>query len=190
MPTTWASTTAFSPEWPAKRPVGAVFSCVASRNTQRVSYWGSLSRILNRACRPAGLLPRAGIKPSGRAQPSRGEYNSFLSPARAAGAPTFCDATESRQRSQPRGLSPPWLTPAFSDHPPENVRPCAHPLEALQNPGWSAQRHRQGRRCKTSRRALQNSRPQARPSSPDGGRRSPARQAATRRSTRRDCAFR
>ena len=33
---------------------------------------------LNRACRPAGLLPRAGIKPSGRAQPSRGESISFL----------------------------------------------------------------------------------------------------------------
>ncbi len=36
-PTTWALT--FSPEWPTKRPVGAVFSCVASRNTHRVSYW-------------------------------------------------------------------------------------------------------------------------------------------------------
>ena len=41
MPATWASTTAFSPEWPAKRPMGAVFSCVASRNTHRVSYWPS-----------------------------------------------------------------------------------------------------------------------------------------------------
>ncbi len=47
----------------------------------------------------------------GRAQPSRGESISFLSPARAAGAPTFCNATESKQRSQPRGLPPPWLTP-------------------------------------------------------------------------------
>ena len=46
------------------------------------------------------------------ARPSRGEYNSFLSPAQAAGAPTFCDATESRQRTQPRGLSPPWPSPA------------------------------------------------------------------------------
>ncbi len=45
-------------------------------------------------------------------QPSRGEYNFFLSPAQAAAAPTFCDATESRQRSQPRGAAPPWLTPA------------------------------------------------------------------------------
>ena len=32
----------------------------------------------------------------------------------------------------------------------EKVRPCAHPLEALQNPGWSAQRHRRGRRCEAS----------------------------------------
>ncbi len=41
-----------------------------------------------------------------QAQPSREESISFLSPARAAGAPTFCDATESRQRTQPRGLRP------------------------------------------------------------------------------------
>ena len=31
--------------------------------------------------------------------------------------------------------------------------PSPTPLEALQNPGWSAQRHRIGRRCKTSQRA-------------------------------------
>ncbi len=46
------------------------------------------------------------------AQPSRGESISFLSPAQAAGALTFCYAAESKQRSQPRGLHPPWLTPA------------------------------------------------------------------------------
>ena len=44
-------------------------------------------------------------------QPSRGESISFLSPARAAEAPTFCDATESRQRTHPRGLPPPWPSP-------------------------------------------------------------------------------
>ena len=88
----------------------------------------------------AGPRDEASQSPVG-AQPSRGGYNSFLSPAQAAGAPTFCDATESRQRTQPRGLSPPWLTPAFFGPPPENVRPVAHPLEALQNPGSSAQRH-------------------------------------------------
>ena len=88
----------------------------------------------------SGLLSRA-QRETVEPQPSRGESISFLSPARAAGAPTFCDATESRQRTQPRGLSPPWPSPAFSDRPPENVRPCAHPLEAMQNPGWSTQRH-------------------------------------------------
>ncbi len=35
MPATWASATAFSPDRPAKRPVGAVFSCVASKNRSR-----------------------------------------------------------------------------------------------------------------------------------------------------------
>ena len=101
------------------------FRCVASRNRER------------------GRGPRdeASQSPVG-AQPSRGESISFLSPAQAAGAPTFCDATESRQRTQPRGFPPPWLTPAFSDHPPENVRPCAHPFEAVYPPGWRAQRHR------------------------------------------------
>ena len=64
------------------------------------------------------------------AQPSRGESISFLSPARAAGAPTFCDATESRQRTQPRGLTPPWITPAFSDRPPGECSAC-RPPEAL-----------------------------------------------------------
>ena len=93
------------------------FRCVASRNRER------------------GRGPRdeASQSPVG-AQPSRGESISFLSPAQAAGAPTFCDATESRQRTQPRGFPPPWLTPAFSDHPPENVRPCAPPFEAVHLP--------------------------------------------------------
>ena len=59
-----------------------VFSCVASRNTQRVFYW-----------------------PGGREKAGR----------------------------------------LFAVQPPTKVRPCAHPLEALQNPGWSAQRHRRGR---------------------------------------------
>ena len=124
MPATWASATAFSPDRPAKRPVGAA---------------------------DFTLEP-------GRAQPSRGESISFLSPARAAGAPTFCDATESRQRTQPRGLRPLGHPPPRlgSESPTEKIRPCAHPLEALQNPGWSAQRHRRGRRCKASRRAQPN----------------------------------
>ncbi len=79
------------------------------------------------------------------AQPSRGEYNSFLSPAKAARAPTFCDATESRQRTQPRGLRPLGHPPRLgSESPTEKIRPCAHPFEAVQNPGWSAERHPSG----------------------------------------------
>jgi hypothetical protein len=105
MPTCWFSTT-FSPEWPAKRPVGAVFRCAASRNTQRVFYWGSLRLISNRACgQKSGSASLASQSPVG-AQPSRGKYNSFLSPARAAEALTFCYAAESKQRTQPRGLRP------------------------------------------------------------------------------------
>ncbi len=101
-----------------------------------------------------------------QALPSRGESISFLSPARAAGAPTFCDATESRQRTQPRGLSPPWLSPTvFWPALSESSASGAHPPEAVQNPGWSAQRHRQGRRCKASRQVQ----PEARPRSPYDG---------------------
>ena len=37
------------------------------------------------------------------------------------------------------------------------------PLEAVQNPGWSAQRHRIGRQCRASRQAPKNSPPEARP---------------------------
>ena len=48
------------------------------------------------------------ILPSSQAGPNPlGEnITFFLSPAQAAGAPTFCDAAESKQRSQPRGLRP------------------------------------------------------------------------------------
>ncbi len=53
----------------------------------------------------------------------------------------------------------------------------------MQNPGWSAQRHRRGRQCKASR----NCSTQARPRSPYDGRRYPARQAGTARHANRDC---
>ena len=72
--------------------------------------YGFLARMDSKT--PGGRAADFTLEP-GRAQPSRGESISFLSPARAAGAPTFCDATESRQRTQPRGLSPPGLSPAF-----------------------------------------------------------------------------
>ena len=135
VPTTWTSTTPGSSRR-ISSTVRTVFSCVASRcrwalqpglsgEKRRVSQFG---------------LPHP-VKP----QPSRGESISFLSPAQAAGAPTFCDATESRQRTQPRGLRPLGHPPPFFGLPSQKVRPVAHPPEVVQNPGWSAQRHRRGR---------------------------------------------
>jgi hypothetical protein len=43
----------------------------------------------------------------------------------------------------------------------KKIRPCAHSLEALQNPGWSAQRHRRGRRFCESRQVRKKSPPQS-----------------------------
>ncbi len=209
---TCSSTTTYSTSTTAII-VRSVFSCVASRkraptgcligladeksfDRENSSFRvpsGQRSQLFS--WQTSGLLSRAQRETVGPL-PSREESISFLSPARAAGAPTFCDATESRQRTQPRGLRPLGHPPRLgSESPTEKVRPCAHPLEALQNPGWSAQRHRRGRRCKASRPALQNfsakkSAASLRPRSPHDGRRYPARQAAIRRSTRRDCVFR
>ena len=103
MPTTWASATAGSLRRTATT-VRTVFRCVASRN--RV--------MLGTPTGPAGKKAGQPVWPPipRRAQPSREESISFLSPAQAAGALTFCYAAESKQRSQPRGFPPPWLTPA------------------------------------------------------------------------------
>ena len=88
----------------AAATVGTVFRCVASR--KRGGRWARQPSLrakkrVSQFCLPVPVEP----------QPSRGESISFLSPAQAAEAPTFCHATESRQRTQPRGLPPPWLTP-------------------------------------------------------------------------------
>ena len=106
-----------------------VIRCVASRNTQRVSYW-----------------------------PSGGENSSLRVPSG-----TLTDEKAGTRRQRKFSLAPPP--------------------------------RRQGRRCKASRRARQNfsakkSAASLRPRSPHGGRRYPPRQAAIRRSTRRDCVFR
>jgi hypothetical protein len=80
MPATWASTTAFSPEWPAKRPMGAVFSCVASRNTQRVFYWPGGREKAGRLfavqpptkVRPCAHPPEAALRPGRRGRAMQG----------------------------------------------------------------------------------------------------------------------
>ncbi len=78
MPTTWASAT----EGSARRAtvtVRTVFRCVASRNTQRVFYWGSLRLISNRACgQKSGSASLASHTPSG--PNPLGENQSLSSP--------------------------------------------------------------------------------------------------------------
>ena len=125
---TCSSTTTYSTSTTAII-VRSVFSCVASRkraptgcligladeksfDRENSSFRvpsGQRSQLFS--WQTSGLLSRAQRETVGPL-PSREESISFLSPARAAGAPTFCDATESRQRTQPRGLSPPWPSPA------------------------------------------------------------------------------
>ena len=57
MPAICASTTAFSPDRPAKRPVGAVFSCVASRNRERgPNPLGENQSLSSPPLEPRGLL--------------------------------------------------------------------------------------------------------------------------------------
>ncbi len=101
-------------------------------------------------------------------QPSWGESISFLSPARAAGAPTFCDATESRQRTQPRDLRPLGHPPPVL---PSLAKPSCGPTPAelckekpnLRVPSGTA---KDGRCC-----ASRQAHPKARPRSPYEGRR-------------------
>ncbi len=119
---TCSSTTTYSTSTTAII-VRSVFSCVASRkraptgcligladeksfDRENSSFRvpsGQRSQLFS--WQTSGLLSRAQRETVGPL-PSREESISFLSPARAAGAPTFCDATESRQRTQPRGLRP------------------------------------------------------------------------------------
>ena len=134
---TCSSTTTYSTSTTAII-VRSVFSCVASRkraptgcligladeksfDRENSSFRvpsGQRSQLFS--WQTSGLLSRAQRETVGPL-PSREESISFLSPARAAGAPTFCDATESRQRTHPRGLSPPWLSPAFFGPPPKTA---------------------------------------------------------------------
>ena len=232
MPASWTSASMGSVRR-ATATVGTVFRCVASRNRERVFYWGSLRLISNRACgQKSGSASQPVWPPTPRRGPTlSGRINLVPLPRSSRGAPTFCDATESRQRTQPRGLPPPWLSPAATrtwrrktqsscaerHRAPTGGRWLARPYGSqlfnlptnYKQPaekfvlGRGAARHTnraastpsRGRRCKASRPALQNfsakkSAASLRPRSPDVGRRYPPRQAAIRRSTRRDCVFR
>ena len=77
----------------------------------------------------------------------------------------FLSSCVSRARGPRLHLLPNRLRPALG-----KVRPCAHPLEAVQPPGWSAQRHRRGRRLYESRLALSQAWPGSHYNGPDARR--------------------
>ncbi len=105
--------------------------------------YGFLARMANKT--PGGRAADFTLEP-GRAQPSRGESISFLSPARAAGAPTFCHATESRQRTQPRGL-PSLAKPSCGPPPAVLCKASSNlrvPSGTEPRPGWRWLAHSYG----------------------------------------------
>ncbi len=126
---TSCSSTSVESTHSASITVRSVFSCVASRKREA-----------------AGPRDEASRSPSG---PNPLGENITLSspPLKPRGLLlSVMRQKVSKERSQgdchPLG-HPPRLG---SESPTEKIRPCAHTLEAVQNPGWSAQRHRKGRR--------------------------------------------
>ena len=148
MPTTWASTAAGSLR---RTPitVRAVFRCVASRNRKRPGpgqpqLWlrcvverrqsrGQLvDDVYGFRCPLLGLQLRLS-RPNGQQNARWARFSVALPPGIGAA---------------PAGRSCSTYQPFCSFNP--SLYSALRPLEAVQNPGWSAQRHRRGRRCKTS----------------------------------------
>ncbi len=130
-PLLWALT--FSPEWPAKLPVGAV-ALPPGRGVP-----------LSPGTKPPS--PPSGPNPLG-------ENQSLSSPPLEPRGLLLSVMRQKVGKERNQGdYRPLGYPPPFFGLPSQKVRPVAHPLEALQNPGWGAQRHRRGRRCKTSQRA-------------------------------------
>ena len=159
----------------ATTTVRTVFSCVASRNTQRVSYWpdGREKRTETTPVkRPMGVPSGTEPRPGGgrwRARPTVAVAqltNLHRHSARKTAPKGRTPRSHPRRRAPPRQarFCPRWLRGAYLCLPTgyktcsEKVRPCAHPP-------FSAH-------CRLEEA---------------GGRRHPRRKAAIRRSTRRDC---
>ena len=121
--------------------VRTVFRCVASRNRER----GPLGPGTKPPSPPSGPNPL-------------GENQSLSSPPLEPRGLLLSVMRQKVGKERSQGVFAPLAIPPRlgSESPTEKIRPCAHPLEALQNPGWSAQRHRRGRRCKASRPAQPN----------------------------------
>ncbi len=185
---TCSSTTTYSTSTTAII-VRSVFSCVASRkraptgcligladeksfDRENSSFRvpsGQRSQLFS--WQTSGLLSRAQRETVGPL-PSREESISFLSPARAAGAPTFCDATESRQsqKHSPKGCRPLaiprpfWPAPGNRDLRSQFIYLPTAFREISSSGGRRGARLRRSlrsedARCEASRRAWQNGLP-------------------------------
>ncbi len=112
-----------------------VFSCVASRNTQRVSYWPSGGE--NSSPRvPSGTEPRPGGRWRARPTVAVAQLtNLHRHSARKTAPKGRTPRSHPRRRAQPRlaRFCPRWLRGAYLCLPTgyktcsEKVRPCAHP---------------------------------------------------------------
>ncbi len=131
VPVLGLSATAFSPDRPAKRPVGAVFRCVASRNRDDAGH----SKTATCSAKTAGVGRKTAIRKQPRPKG-----------ARVAATPRGASYIHCVHSARPLATTRPTRRTSRAPHQKKKKRPCAHPLEALQNPGWSAQRHRKGRR--------------------------------------------
>ena len=163
MPASWTSASMGSVRR-ATATVGTVFRCVASRNRERVFYWGSLRLISNRACgQKSGSASLASHTPSG--PNPLGENQSLSSPPLKPRGLLLFVMRQKVGKEHSQGVCAPLAIPPRlgSESPTEKIRPCAHTLEAVHLPGWSAQRHRRGRQCKASRQAHLETQPKLRP---------------------------
>ena len=130
---TWAS--AFSPEWPPKRPADALRGLQVPLGTRTA-------------------LIRAFWWPSGREKAGRRQRKELRAPSSSSRRMGW------RRLARPKGsqlFNLPYSYKPFS----RKFGPSPVPLEAMQDPGWGAQRHRQGRRCEASRRTQPKLRPHA-----------------------------
>ena len=101
-------------------------------------------------------LIRAFWWPSGREKAGRRQQKELRAPSSSSRRMGW------RRLARPKGsqlFNLPYSYKPFS----RKFGPSPVPLEAMQNPGWRAQRHRQGRRCKASRQAHLETQPKLRP---------------------------
>ena len=151
--------------WDASQPCGAFFHfdrCRSARGAARHSKAG-VGSATSFDC-PARAAAGRRVRVTARAF-IRVEAARFRSQNEARGLPRGEASTRATLRV---AISLPTARLRTINRESSARRP---PLEAVQTPGWRAQRHRQGRRCKASRQAHL----ETQSGSPHGGRRHPLR---------------